>query len=326
MTATKIKLLYLEEDYPNFSQGVIACLVQPHFDLVQYQPGETYNSADTVILTTFWRAKTPETAWWYHYQQQGFRMVVDHLYDSDVDTVSRRINPLQLELRCGNWLWYNSALASEQFGYNQYQPQRDVKYSFIMLMNKIREHKDRVTQDLAPLLPHARWSYVGRNRDIGDPGENNPTKIWHLYMSPNWYDTAAFSVVVESWMRTDRWVDSPRHPNFRTEVSEKIFKPIAYYHPFVCYGSEGTCRYLQREGFETFSNLWSEDYDNILDDNQRFEAVTPVVFDAVKNYSTAQYDTLTEQKLRHNKHHYFDTALIHQRFQTEIIDVIQEFL
>jgi hypothetical protein len=83
---------------------------------------------------------------------------------------------------------------------------------------------------------------------------------------------------------------------------------------------------LQREGFETFSNLWSEDYDKILDDNQRFEAVTPVVFDAVKNYSTAQYDALTEQKLKHNKHHYFDTALIHQRFQTEIIDVIQEFL
>jgi hypothetical protein len=60
-----------------------------------------------------------------------------------------------LELRCGNWLWYNSALASAQFGYNQYQPQRDVKYSFIMLMNKIRQHKDRVAADLAPLLPTA---------------------------------------------------------------------------------------------------------------------------------------------------------------------------
>jgi hypothetical protein len=326
MTTTKVKLLHHPDDYVNFAQGAVANLVAQHFDLVQYQPGESYNSVDTVILTTFWRAKQPESAWWYHYQQQGFRIVVDHLYDSDVDTHSRLINPLQLELRCGNWLWYNSALASAQAGYDQYRPQRNVQYSFIMLMNKIREHKDRVTQDLASLLPHARWSYVGRNRDIGDPGENDPTKIWHLYMSPNWYDTSAFSVVVESWMRTDRWVDSPRHPNFRTEVSEKIFKPIAYYHPFVCYGSEGTCRYLQREGFETFSNLWSEDYDKILDDNQRFEAVTPVVFDAVKNYSTAQYDALTEQKLKHNKHHYFDTALIHQRFQTEIIDVIQEFL
>jgi hypothetical protein len=231
-----------------------------------------------------------------------------------------------LELRCGNWLWYNSALASAQAGYDQYQPQRNVQYSFIMLMNKIREHKDRVTHDLAPLLSNARWSYVGRNRDIGDPGENDPTKIWHLYMSPQWYDTAAFSVVVESWMRTDRWVISPWHPNYRTEVSEKIFKPIAYHHPFVCYGSEGTCRYLQREGFETFSNLWSEDYDNILNDNDRFEAVTPVVYQAVENYGSGKYDAVTEQKLQHNKHHYFDTALIGQRFQTEIIDVIQEFL
>ena len=326
MTTTKIKLLYQQDDYVNFAQGAIAHLVKPHFDLVEYTPGATYNHADTVILTTFWRAKTPDTAWWARFQQQGFRIVVDHLYDSDVDTSSRLLDPLQLELRCGNWLWYNSALASAQAGYNQYQPQRNVQYSFIMLMNKIREHKDRVTQDLAPLLPHARWSYVERDRDIGDPGENDPTKIWHLYMSPNWYDTAAFSVVVESWMRTDCWVENPRHPNYRTEVSEKIFKPLAFYHPFVCYGSEGTCRYLQREGFETFSNLWSEEYDTILNDDQRFQAVTPVVFDAVKNYSTARYDSLTEQKLQHNKQHYFDTALIHRRFQTEIIDVIQEFL
>jgi hypothetical protein len=321
---TKIKLLYLEDDYPNFIQGAIVHLVLPHFDLVQYQPDTNYNHVDTVILTTFWRAKHPESAWWYPFQQQGFRIVVDHLYDSDVDTHSRLINPLMLELRCGNWLWYNSALASEQFGYNQYQPQRDVKYSFIMLMNKIREHKDRVAADLAPLLPAARWSYVERGQHIGDPEENNPRIIWHLYMSPNWYDTAAFSVVVESWMRTDRWVNDPG--NYRTEVSEKIFKPLAFYHPFVCYGSEGTCRYLQREGFETFSNLWSEDYDTILNDNERFRAVTPVVFDAVKNYSTAQYDQLTQQKLQHNHARYFDTALVQQRFQTEIIDVIQEFL
>jgi hypothetical protein len=321
---TKIKLLYLEEDYPNFTQGAIAHLVTPHFDLVKYDPGATYNHTDTVILTTFWRAKTPDTAWWARFQQQGFRMVIDHLYDSDVDTRSRLINPLQLQLRCGNWLWYNSALASEQFGYNQYQPQRDVKYSFIMLMNKIREHKDRVAADLAQLLPAARWSYVERGQYIGDPEENNPRLIWHLYMSPNWYDTAAFSVVVESWMRTDHWVNDPN--NYRTEVSEKIFKPLAFYHPFVCYGSEGTCRYLQREGFETFSNLWSEQYDTILNDNERFQAVTPVVFDAVKNYSSANYDALTQQKLQHNKHHYFNTALIRQRFQSEIIDVIQEFL
>ena len=323
---TRIKLLYAQEDYCNFTQFEIANLVRPHFDLVQYQPGTRYNPADTVIMTTFWRAKNPHTAWYRDFQQAGFRILVDHLYDSDVDTESRRLSPLMLELRCGNWLWYNSALISAQFGYNQYRPQRDVQYSFIMLMNKIREHKDRVTQDLAPLLPHARWSYVERGRDIGDPGENDPTKIWHLYMSPKWYDTAAFSVVVESWMRTNSWIENPNHPNYRTEVSEKIFKPIAYYHPFVCYGSEGTCRYLQREGFETFSNLWSEQYDTILDDNERFQAVTPVVFEAVKNYSTAQYDTLTQQKLAHNHARYFDTALIRQRFQTEIIDVIQEFL
>lgn len=323
---SKIKLLYRVEDYPNFSQTVIGDLVQPYFDLVPWQPDHTYSSADTVILTMFWLAKQPQTAWWYQYQQQGFKIVIDHLYDSDVDTVSRRLDHATLELRNPNWSWYNSALHCENFGYHRYSPKKSVSHAFLMLINKAREHKDQAVKDLAPLLNQALWSYVDRGQLIESVDDQTAAVIWYLYMNPTWYDSTAFSVVVESWMRGNAWFAGTGWPNYRTEVSEKIFKPLAFYHPFICYGSEGTCRYLQREGFETFDNLWSEHYDNIADDNQRFQAVTAVIYDAVRDHGLGQFDQYTQQKLAHNHHRFFDTAMIRQRFKTEIIDTIQEFV
>ena len=326
MTTTKIKLLYREQDYPNFTQSTVAELVRPHMELVQYNPEHSYDPRDTLVLGMFWIAKDPETAWWYSLTQQGFRMVIDHLYDSDVDCLSRRLDDRTLELRCPNWSWYNSALHYEQMGYAQYRPEKNITNTFLMLLNKARDHKDRAARDLGPLLDQALWSYVDRGVHLEQADDDTRNIIWYLYMNPRWYNNTAFSVVVESWMRSRAWFDSNGiFPNYRTEVSEKIFKPLAFYHPFVCYGSEGTCRYLQREGFETFDNLWSEQYDNIIDDSQRFEAVTPIIYQAVKEYGSGKFDAVTQQKLQHNHAQFFDTDLIRQRFKTEIIDVIQEF-
>jgi hypothetical protein len=326
MTTTKIKLLYRTDDYPNFTQTVIGDQVQLYFDMVPWDPTQTYNKQDTVILAMYWAAKQPETAWWYSFQQQGFKIIVDHLYDSDVDCLSRVLDANTLELRCTNWSWYNSALHYERFGYHKYQPQKNITQAFLMLLNKVRPHKDRAAQDLTPVLDQALWSYVDRGKVIESVTDSSDSVIWYLYMNPAWYNSTAFSVVVESWMRSDPWFAGAGFPSYRTEVSEKIFKPLAFYHPFICYGSEGTCRYLRREGFETFDNLWSEHYDTIASDAQRFEAVTPTVIQAVRDHGSGQFDLLTQQKLAHNHAHFFNIDLVRQRIKAEVIDVMQEFV
>ena len=90
------------------------------------------------------------------------------------------------------------------------------------------------------------------------------------------------------------------------------------------YESEGTLRYLQALGFETFDNLWDESYDEITSDSARFDAVTRTVKSAVAQPLTL--DPLTEQKLQHNRERFWDQTLVTDLVRKEIIHDIQEFL
>jgi hypothetical protein len=87
-------------------------------------------------------------------------------------------------------------------------------------------------------------------------------------------------------------------------------------------------KYLQREGFETFGNLWDESYDSVIDDDQRHQAVACTVIDAVNEYNRGnlKFDSVTEQKLAHNHARFFDTKLVEQRFQDEIIADVLHYI
>ena len=56
-------------------------------------------------------------------------------------------------------------------------------------------------------------------------------------------------------------------------LTEKISQPIYNLQPFVCCSTPGTLKVLKEKGFKTFSNWWSEDYDNIIDNEKRFDAI-----------------------------------------------------
>lgn len=321
----KPRLIYRAEDYTNFGQAWILPAVQKHFDFVMWdqtdvQPGD-------VIFTTYQTAFQAEP-WFQPYRLAGHKIIREHLVDSDVDTASRMVNG-ELELRNGSWMWYREAWNYTHVGYNQYRPEKKLDRTFLMLMNKQRAHRDRALEVLAPLLDQALYSYVDRGIDIADQDVRDSSRdniYWLWYFNPDWYNRTAFSVVVESWMRSDAWFKHPEFPNYRTEVSEKIYKPMAYYHPQIVYGSEGTLRYLKRNGFETWDNLWDESYDNVAGDWARFDAVTKVVFDAVKNHGQGRWDNITQQKLEHNAQRFWDLNLVEQRFEAEIIRDVMEYI
>jgi hypothetical protein len=56
-------------------------------------------------------------------------------------------------------------------------------------------------------------------------------------------------------------------------ISEKSFKPLIHYHPFLILGEHGILSQLRNMGYETFPELFDETYDTILDDKERFYAV-----------------------------------------------------
>lgn len=322
----KPKLIYRIEDYPNFSQGWIEPLIQRHFDFEPWQPHQRYDK-NTVVLATYQQDFEPN-AWFRLLEQDGHCIVIDHLFDSDVDTKSFRLHDRKLDLRSGHWMWYRTALLASHYGYNQYRPRPSYTHDFLCLMNKIRDHRDQVMNDLAAELTTARWSYVDRGHDIGDPQERMTQVFWEYYMSPNWYDTTCWHLVVESYVRSDWWFVNPQYPNYRTEISEKSYKPIAYYQPFVVLGSEGTLRFLRSQGFETFDHLWSEHYDLITSDTERINTVIAQVKDMVKVYNRhwTGWDAETQAKLAHNHARFFDLHTVQQRFDQEIVADIMEFI
>lgn len=322
----KPKLIYRVEDYPNFSQGWIQPLVEPHWEMTEWDPGETYDACD-VVLATYQQDFLPD-AWFRELEHCGHYVVIDHLFDSDVDTPSFRIHDRKLDLRSGHWMWYRTALLASHYSYNQFQYRPHWTQDFLCLMNKTREHRDRVMSDLASELANARWSYVERGVEIGDPQERATEVFWAYYMNPEWYNSTPWHFVVESWMRSDWWFAAPSYPNYRTEISEKSYKPLAYYQPFVVLGSVDTLKFLRSQGFETFDNLWSESYDSVTSDAERLNTVFDLVRDIVKTHNrhSEPWDAETLGKLEHNHHRFFDLNTVRQRFESEIIGDIREFL
>jgi hypothetical protein len=323
---SKIKLIYSTTTHPCFTQGYVRGLVDEQFDLVEYDPTKTYLPQDTVVLQTHVGVLQSQP-WHTRLVEQGFKTVVDHLWDSDVDTPSQVKNNA-LILRNGNWLWYRESMHYQSMGYDQYQPQRNYQHAFFMPMNKARQHKDLVLERIASVLDQGLYSYAERGRILPNDFDREQQGYWLYYFNPEWYDSTCFSVVVESYMRSINWYRNPEVPNYKTEISEKSFKPIAYCHPFITFGSVDTLKYLQREGFETFSNLWDESYDSIMDDDQRHQAVAHSVINSVNEYrqGNLKFDSVTEQKLQHNHARFFDKTLVEQRFRTEIIGDVLSYI
>jgi hypothetical protein len=80
------------------------------------------------------------------------------------------------------------------------------------------------------------------------------------------YLNSYFSIVTETGF--------PEPSRFATE---KVFRPILHFHPFIVYGSEGTLSMLQDLGFKTFSPYIDESYDKEKTTFKRMQKITKEV-------------------------------------------------
>ena len=56
-------------------------------------------------------------------------------------------------------------------------------------------------------------------------------------------------------------------------ITEKVYKPIIHYHPFIVLGSPYTLKHMRSIGFKTFGDFWDESYDEEENNDKRFETV-----------------------------------------------------
>lgn len=296
-------IVHHPDDWTNLNAPFLKSIWNKSLQIELYSEDKTYDPNVHIFC-----ASGLTTDWYSKFHARGHQIIIDHLWDSNLDECTTIENNV-LTLRCRNWIWYNESLWYKSLGYNNYTPNRNYQNSFLMLMNLCKPHRDKIFKQIN--LNKALYSYVGKNIHINNDIEQ--TGSWERYFNPDWYDCTSFSVVAESMITL---------PTF---ISEKTFKPLAYYHPFIVWGSPYTLQYLHELGFETFPHIINEDYDNILDSNQRLTFICEQVDKLLLDYETIFNDFKTQEILRHNHNLFFDNGIT-KRFEDEIVGEILKFI
>jgi len=90
-------------------------------------------------------------------------------------------------------------------------------------------------------------------------------------------------------------------------LTEKIFRPIVVYRPFILVGAPGNLEYLKRYGFQTFDQWWDESYDQEPDPERRLTMVVEQV-ERLCQLSPSELDTMYQEMLpvlQHNRSHFY---------------------
>jgi hypothetical protein len=214
-----------------------------------------------------------------------------------------------------NFIRYTKTLIDTDTGYNNYVPNRNYAKKFLMPIGAKRKWRDRVVERLDPYLHDAYWSYVRRGTVLpGDPLAQKLYDKWNF--NPMWYNDTCFSVVIESFNGQRLNAETP------VFLTEKVFKPIAGYQPFVVVGGAGILAYLKSQGFETYDNLFDESYDTEIDLDKKLD----IIARNIENYVKQPYDALTLEKTKHNFELFYNVDVAHRGIVTDIVEPIVKFI
>jgi hypothetical protein len=296
----KINLLVSRTDLNGFCSDWFFDAINDNFNLIFHEDNNSHTAKDTVCITNM----LGTNSWYQCYIDCGYKLIVDNLWEMPAE---KEVKP-GFYLSNKNWFWYNESLWYKHLGYHAHIPNPDISKNGLLLMHLKKLHRDWIFErlDLNKLL----FSYVEAGFTIdGDVDSNDGN--WQRHFNEDWYNSTAFSIVAETTM----WRNDPLF------ITEKTFKPIAFQHPFIIFGQPGVLQYLQKQGFETFENIFDESYDVLTEIDVRITHIA----DQINNYSHKNYDLVTFEKLRHNKELFFNTQLIKDKIRKEIVEPIVEY-
>jgi hypothetical protein len=308
----KIKLLIADS---HLVQPWFMPLWQEFFDCEIFDWAKNYNSADGVVLIDdrYKKAKYNQI------KARGLQIVRPYLMDSNIHDPSE-ILAQDLILRAPESIWIQESVQWRYWNYHAPRAPSVPSKFFLLLMNLQRPSRDRLRSAVAPCLDSSLHSYVAKG--IYLPGDDIVASEFHygtandrLYV-PDWYAQTCFSIVSETKISNDLF------------IGEKIFKPLAYNHPAVVYGTPGSMAYIRGLGFETFGHVIDESYDSDTDADSRLHKITAVVNDLYQEFTrtgTVFQDSTTQQILAHNHALFFDQARVRNMFETQIARPIMEF-
>jgi len=294
----KNKLILRAGEFTSFTSYYLKEFWGRYFDICVYDPDITYDRSGTVFAV-WWMNANDEYS--QRLRDQGYRVIVDNLWE----VATKRTDYYWLENP--GWCWYNESLWWRSMGYHEYQPNKKYYKLAFMPIRRQSEIRDQIVDALDTRVDNFLWSYKDKvlpNDALLSDGN------YQRFFNPQWYDDTYFSLVIESSQHGECYWPT-----------DKILKPIGYYHPFLAIAQPGLLKLLQNMGFETYQNIFDESYDNIQDFDQRLAAVIK----NIDNFKIEPYNLETQRRLQHNHDHFFDQALVESRMIIEIIEPLLEY-
>jgi len=300
----KINLVLSKSNWTSFHQIAFIHVIQDYFNIV-YVEDQIPDKHNSILVSNL-----TQDRWYHDLHQQGYKLLIDLMWGGHEFDI-----PDAFLLKTNNWFWYHEALLYFRKGYDQYIPNRNYIKKALMPMGLRKESHDLLFDQVTNYLDDFVYSYIDRlGRYLPNDAPANfygSTTQNQRYFNPEWYDDTYFSLVSETR------VDS----HSELHITEKTFKPIAFYHPFLIWGQPKVLEHLISLGFETYDNLFDESYDLEFDKVKRLNKV----LDNIKSFKYVEFDSITNQKAEHNHQLFFNIGTVKVRVKKEIVDPIREF-
>lgn len=213
--------------------------------------------------------------------------------------------------------------------------QKQKPYKFLFLNGRQRLHRKYLIEylDIHNLLDQGLWTWLDRtphqnsNLKLIENGQDfllRPRAVHYLpseYEVPKYRDKIGASPNIftkfdlfnrewgEIYLYAPPYVDTYfsiitetvyTYPySFRTE---KIWKPIAIGHPWICAANYGYYKDMRNLGFQTFSNIIDESFDEIENDQERIERIAVVIQDLCRSDLPA-FLAAAEPVCKYNQQH-----------------------
>jgi hypothetical protein len=295
----KNKLILRNDEFTSFHSPYLRYLWERYFDIEFYGPDKTYDHSGTAFVVSWQNANDDYTK---QLTNQGHRVAVDNLWEfSQYQTDHHWI-------QSPDWFWYNESIWWRSLGYHRYRPNKTYSKLALMPVGRQSRIRDIIIDRLGHRLDNFIWSYRDHRlpNDVSSSQDN-----YQRFFNPNWYDDTYFSLVVETM-----------NVGYGCFLTEKLFKPIAYQHPFLVIGQHNVLAKFRSLGFETYGNVFNESYDDINDFSHRLDAVIKNIDD----FAIQVYDSITLEKIQHNHAHFFDRELVESRIVLEIIEPLINYI
>lgn len=293
----KVELVLQPDQFTSFTSYYLEEYWRRYFDISVYDPGKTYDKSGTVFV--FWWENLDDVL---HIQlrDSGYRVAIDYLWEYPENKKDF------YWIEHIDWFRLNESLWWRALGYHQYRPNKTLSNRAFMQMSRVKHFRDLLYKKTEPLLGECIWSY----RDKKLPGDVDREHFpeWQRFMNPTWYDDTYCSIVTESMVE-------------KVWVTEKSFKPVGFYHPFLILSAPGQLEKMKSLGFVTFDNIFDESYDTVIDVDKRCQ----IICDNLSSILLSAYDAETEKRLAHNHDHFFNKPLVETAIEQEIVVPLIEY-